>query len=296
LEATAVEARGRISPWDLGIWDDAQVAPLARLAALIKDAGAVSGIQIAHAGRKGSLAKPWEGGAALQPGWPLVAPSALAFSPQHPVPRALTKAELREVQRSFVAGARRARDAGFRFLELHAAHGYLFHSFLSPLSNQRTDEYGGSLENRARFLLETAREVRELWPTDRVLAVRVSATDWVQGGWALEDTVELAKLLAREGIDLIDCSSGGSSPAQSVPLDPGYQLPFARAVRREAKLPTAAVGLITQPLQAEEIVASGAADLVLLGRVLLRDPTWPIDAAETLGATAPIPPQYARSY
>jgi NADPH2 dehydrogenase len=227
LEATAVEARGRISPWDLGIWEDAHVPALARLASLIEAHGAVAGIQLAHAGRKGSLDRPWHGGGPLRK---------------------------------------------------------------SPISNQRTDEYGGSLENRARFVLETVRAVREQWSTSRVLAVRVSSADWVPGGRALEDTVELAKLLAREGVDLIDCSSGGTSPAQSVPLDPGYQVPFARAVRREAKIATAAVGLITQPLQAEEIVASGAADLVLLGRA------WPLAAAKALGQTAPVPPPYARAY
>jgi 2,4-dienoyl-CoA reductase-like NADH-dependent reductase (Old Yellow Enzyme family) len=298
-EATAVEARGRISAFDLGLWHDGQIAPLARLASLLEDHGAVAGIQLAHAGRKGSLKRPWDGGQPLRAdegGWPLVGPSALPFSASHPVPHALTVEELREVRRSFAQATVRAREAGFRFLELHAAHGYLLHSFLSPLSNQRTDGYGGSFENRVRFVLETVQDVREHWPSSHVLAVRVSATDWAEGGWTLEETVELSKLLARQGVDLIDCSSGGSSATAVVPVEPGYQVPFARAVRSEAKLATAAVGLITTPEQADEIVRSGAADLVLLGRELLRDPTWPLSAAKTLGQTAPIPPAYARAY
>ncbi len=299
LEATAVEARGRISAHDLGIWDDTHVPALARLASLIEKAGAVAGIQIAHAGRKASTARPWDGGQPLhadEGGWPVVGPSAIAFSPRSPVPQALSIDGLRAVQQSFVQAAERARSAGFRYLELHAAHGYLLHSFLSPLSNQRTDEYGGALENRLRCLLETARAVRKVWPSSHVLAVRVSASDWVHGGWALEDTVALAKQLAALGVDLIDASSGGTSPSAAVPAEPGYQVPFARAVRREAKIATAAVGLITQPQQAEEIIASGAADLVLLGRALLREPAWPLSAAKALGQQAHVPPQYARAY
>ncbi|HEY6876372.1 MAG TPA: NADH:flavin oxidoreductase/NADH oxidase [Polyangiales bacterium] len=296
LEATAVEARGRISGHDLGLWTDAQVAPLAQLAALIEELGAVAGIQLAHAGRKGSLHRPWDGGRPLQNGWPVVAPSALAFAPHSPVPHALSATELGTVRRSFTQAAVRARDAGFRLLELHAAHGYLLHSFLSPLSNQRGDDYGGSFDNRVRFLLETVQEVREVWPTSRVLAVRVSATDWVEGGWTLAETVELSKLLAAAGVDLIDCSSGGSAARAVVPLEPGYQVPFARAVKRDAGVATAAVGLITQPTQADEIVRSGAADLVLLGRVLLREPNWPLAAARALGQPGPVPPPYARAY
>ncbi|MET0283136.1 MAG: NADH:flavin oxidoreductase/NADH oxidase, partial [Polyangiales bacterium] len=246
LEATAVEARGRISAHDLGLWSEDQVAPLARLAALIESHGAVAGIQLAHAGRKGSLQRPWDGGQPLhddEGGWPLVAPSALSFSPRSPVPHALSLGELREIQRSFARSALRARDAGFRFVELHAAHGYLLHSFLSPLSNQRTDAYGGSFDNRVRFLLETVQEVRELWPSSRVLAVRVSASDWVEGGWSLADTVELSKRLATLGVDLVDCSSGGTSATATPPLEPGYQVPFARAVKRDARIASAAVGL-----------------------------------------------------
>jgi 2,4-dienoyl-CoA reductase-like NADH-dependent reductase (Old Yellow Enzyme family) len=295
LEATAVEARGRISPYDLGLWSDTQVAPLARLARLIESHGAVAGIQIAHAGRKASLQRPWDGGQPLfEHGWPVVAPSALPFSPRHPVPHALSLQELTDIRQAFVQSALRAREAGFRFLELHAAHGYLLHSFLSPLSNQRADAYGGSFENRVRLLREVVREVREHWP--RALAVRLSCTDWVEGGWTLADSVELSKLLVADGADLIDCSSGGTSPSAVVPQDPGYQVPFARAVKRDAKVPTAAVGLITQPAQAEEIIASGAADLVLLGRALLREPAWPLAAAKSLGQPAPIPPAYARAY
>jgi 2,4-dienoyl-CoA reductase-like NADH-dependent reductase (Old Yellow Enzyme family) len=299
VEATAVEARGRISPADLGLWEDSQIAPLARIVTFLEAHGAVAGIQIAHAGRKGATSPPFVGGKPLsdaEGGYDLVAPSALPFTDKQRVPAALDATGLSTIRAAFRAAALRARTAGFRLLELHAAHGYLLHSFLSPLSNQRSDAYGGSFENRIRFVQEVVREVRDVWPTDRVLAVRVSATDWVEGGWTAEETVSLARELAREGVDLIDCSSGGSAPRAAIPATPGYQVGFAEAVRREAGIASAAVGLITTPEQAEAIVAQGQADLVLLGRVLLREPYWPLHAARTLGATPTPPPQYARAF
>jgi 2,4-dienoyl-CoA reductase-like NADH-dependent reductase (Old Yellow Enzyme family) len=299
VEATAVEARGRISPADLGLWEDAQIEPLARIAKLLEQHGAVPAIQIAHAGRKAGTEVPWRGGRPLaEQDWAFgcVGPSALPFTPEHRVPTALSPSELGEVRDAFGRAAVRAKDAGFRLLELHAAHGYLLHSFLSPLSNQRTDAYGGSFAGRTRFLLETTRTVRELWPRDRVLAVRLSCTDWVEGGWTVDDTVELAKLLQAEGVDLIDCSSGGSSPKVRVQTAPGYQVQFAEAVKRATSLPTAAVGLITDAAQADAIIREGRADLVLLGRALLREPHWPLHAARALGRTAHVPSQYARAF
>jgi 2,4-dienoyl-CoA reductase-like NADH-dependent reductase (Old Yellow Enzyme family) len=298
-EATAVEARGRISRFDLGIWDDAHVAPLSRIARFVEEQGAVAGIQIAHAGRKASLQRPWQGGGPLPldgGGWQVFGPSAVPFAEGYPVPSELSRSQLAEVRQAFGRGAQRARRAGFRFLDLHAAHGYLLHSFLSPLSNRRADEFGGSFENRARFLLEVTREVREHWPSDHVLAVRVSATDWLEGGWTLDETLQLAKTLEREGVDVVDCSSGGSSAAATVPLAPGYQVGFAEAIRRATSLSTAAVGLITTPEEADGIVASGAADLVLLGRELLRHPSWPTDAARALKREIEVPAQYRRAF
>jgi len=299
-EATAVEARGRISPQDLGIWTEEHVEPLARVARAIEQHGAVSGIQIAHAGRKAATARPWDGGKPLSDedgGWPIVGPSELPFADGYHTPHSLTVAEIQEIEEAFVAGAKRALDAGFRVLELHGAHGYLIHSFLSPISNQRNDSYGGSFDNRIRFLIETTRQVRAVWPDDRPLFVRLSATDWVDGGWTLEESVELATRLAGEGVDLIDASSGGSSPRQAVPVGASYQVPLSEAIRRGANLPTAAVGLITEPMQADEIVRNGRADLVLLGRESLRSPYWPIDAARALGHAdlLPRPDQYLRA-
>ena len=298
VEATAVEARGRISPADLGIWEDAQVAPLARLAQVIERNGSVAGIQIAHAGRKAGTAPPFHGGRSLSDadgGWAPVGPSALAFSEKSRTPGALTAEDLAEVRTAFVAGAMRARSAGFRLLEIHAAHGYLLHSFLSPLSNHRGDAYGGSFDNRTRFVLEVVRAVREVWPTDRVLSVRLSSTDWVEGGWTADDTVALSRLLEREGVDIVDCSSGGSVPRAAIPVGPGFQVGFAEAVKRATSLRTAAVGLITTAEQAEAIIADERADFVLLARELLRNPYWPLHAAKTLGQAAPIPPQYDRA-
>lgn len=300
VEASGVEARGRISPQDLGIWKDDHIEPLARVARVIEQNGAVSGIQIAHAGRKASTARPWDGSKPLENeagGWDIVGPSAVPFADGYRTPQALTVAEIQNVQSTFVDGAKRALDAGFRVLELHGAHGYLIHSFLSPISNQRDDSYGGSFDNRIRFLIETTRQVRSVWPDDRPLFVRLSATDWVDGGWTIEESVELSSRLAGEGVDLIDASSGGSSPRQAVPTGASYQVPLAEAIRRQANLPTAAVGLITEPMQADEIVRNGRADLVLLGRESLRNPYWPIDAAISLGHAnlLPRPNQYARA-
>ncbi|MEY4576102.1 MAG: dehydrogenase [Pseudomonadota bacterium] len=298
-EATAVEARGRISRRDLGLWDDTQIEPLARVVRAITDQGAVAGLQLAHAGRKAAMQVPWLGGGPLRRndgGWEVVGPSATAFSETFPVPSELTRSELGQVRDAFTHAAKRALQAGFGFLELHGAHGYLLHSFLSPLSNQRRDEYGGSFDNRIRFLLEVTRAVREVWPTDRVLALRVSATDWLAGGWTPEETVELARRLEREGLDVLDCSSGGTSAAAVIPLEPGYQVGFAHAVKKATKLATAAVGLITDPQHANDIVQAGAADLVLLGRELLRNPYWPLAAARSLQQEVRVPPQYQRAF
>ena len=301
MEATAVEARGRISPHDLGLWDDCQIGALARVVRFGQSQGAAMGVQIAHAGRKAGTAQPWKGGKPLADadgGWQPVGPSPIAVDEAYRVPHELSKAEIQDVQAAFAAAARRAAEAGFDWLEIHGAHGYLIHSFLSPLSNQRTDEYGGSFENRARFALETARAVRLAWPAHLPLTIRLSCTDWLEGGWTLEETVALATLLKQEGLDLIDCSSGGTSARAKVPVGAGYQVPFAEAVRRGAGIATAAVGMITQPMQADEIVRNGRADLVLLGRELLRDAYWPIHAALALGQkeNVRIPEQYLRSY
>lgn len=298
-EASAVEARGRISPNDLGIWKDAHIDALAGVVRKIDEAGAVAGIQIAHAGRKASTARPWDGNHPLsdaEGGWQPIGASPLPFSSGYRTPHEASHHELVQIRGAFVAAARRALSAGFRWLELHAAHGYLLHSFLSPLSNQRTDQYGGSFDNRIRLLLETAVGVREVWPDTLPLAVRLSCSDWVEGGWTLEDSIELSRRLRELGVDLIDCSSGGTSPSAKVPVAPGYQVPFAEAVRKQASIASAAVGLITEPTQAEGIVAEGRADLVLLGRELLRDPYWPLSAAQALGAQPPVPVQYLRAF
>ncbi len=295
-EATAVEARGRITPYDLGIWSDEQVEPLARVTRFIKEHGAVAGIQIAHAGRKAGSKRPWETGEPQRPGWQSVAPSPLAFTPDSRVPHELSKDEIKGIQAAFRDGAQRALAAGFEWLEIHAAHGYLIHSFYSPLSNQRTDEYGGSFENRIRFLLETVRVIRPVWPERLPLTVRISGTDWVDGGWTVADSVELARQLKTEGVDLVDCSSGGAAPNAKVPTGPGYQVHIAEAVRHGAGIQTAAVGLITTPAQADEIIRNEQADLVLLGREMLRDPHWALHAAQALGQPAPVPSQYLRAF
>lgn len=302
-EATAVEPRGRISPQDLGIWSDAHIAGLRRVTAFIESHGAVPGIQIAHAGRKAGTRRPWEGRDPLsdaEGGWLPVAPSPLAFNATYRVPHELETAELAQIREAFADAARRAREAGFRFVEIHAAHGYLLHNFLSPLTNHRTDSYGGSFENRIRFPLEVVRAVRQAWGEDLPLAVRISASDWYEGGWTVEDSVEFSKHMKAAGVDLVDCSSGGSVPEQKITATAGYQVPFAEAVRHEAAIPTAAVGLITTPEQAQAVIAEGRADVVLLGREMLRDPYWPIRAAITLkqpfGAAIAPPPQYERGY
>lgn len=299
VEAAAVEARGRISPQDLGLWNDAQVAPLARSAAFMREQGAVAGIQLAHAGRKASTYRPWSGEGRVsveQGGWDdVIAPSAVRFSDTYPLPRAMTLAEIEAVRAAFVDATRRAASAGFEFLELHAAHGYLLHEFLSPLANQRTDGYGGSRENRMRLTLEVARDVREAWPANLPLSVRLSGTDWVPGGWTIEDSVALARELRALGVDIIDASSGGASTAQQIPLGPGYQVPLAEQLRREAEVPVIAVGLITEARQAEAILEARQADLIALARELLRDPYWPLHAAAELGVDLAWPDQYARA-
>ncbi len=299
-EATAVEARGRISPNDLGIWSDDHVPSLARIAGFIKSQGAVAGIQIAHAGRKASVNRPWDGGGPIEAGdprsWPVIGPSPLPFADGYLVPHELSLVEITQVQAAFRTAAERAVAAGFEWLEIHGAHGYLVHNFLSQLSNRREDQYGGSRENRARFLLETVRAVREVWPERLPLAVRLSCTEWVEDGWSLDDTIALAKALKPEGVDLIDCSSGGNLPKAPVPTGAGYQIPLSEAVRRQAQIPTATVGLISSPTHADEILRNGRADLVLLGRESLRNPNWPLFAAQALKQALPTPPQYLRAF
>jgi 2,4-dienoyl-CoA reductase-like NADH-dependent reductase (Old Yellow Enzyme family) len=298
VEATAVRPDGRISPDDSGIWSDEHVRAFARITAFVKEHGAVPGIQLAHAGRKASTAPPWRGEGPVGPengGWQPVAPSPIAFGEGYPVPREMSRADVEAVRGDFAAAARRAAAAGFEVVELHMAHGYLLHEFLSPLANQRLDDYGGRLENRMRLPVEVATDVRAAWPGHLPLLVRVSATDWVDGGWDLPNTVELARRLKGVGVDLVDCSSGGIVPGVRVPVGPGYQVPFAAAVRSEAGIATGAVGMITQPAQAEEIVATGKADAVLLAREMLRDPYWPLHAASALGVEAPWPVQYLRA-
>jgi 2,4-dienoyl-CoA reductase-like NADH-dependent reductase (Old Yellow Enzyme family) len=301
-EATAVSPEGRITPGDAGLWADKHLEPLMRINRFIKSQGAVPGVQLAHAGRKASAARPWDGGKHLADdaaGWPVIAPSALAFgAPLTKVPTEMTEADIVRVQADFVSAARRAHAAGYEWLELHSAHGYLSHQFLSPHSNLRTDRYGGSFDNRCRFLLETTRAVRAVWPEAWPLTVRLSCTDWTEVGWNIEDSVELSRRLKTEGVDLIDCSSGGAVAVAKVPVGSGYQVPFAERIRREAGIATAAVGLITEAVQADEIVRDGRADLVFLARELLRDPYWPLHAAHRLGQSAALVPpvQYARAF
>ena len=295
-EATAVVPEGRISPADTGIWDDEQQQAWARIVSFIHGQGATAGIQLAHAGRKASSKAPWEGRGLVadeEGGWEPVAPSAVAF-PGLREPRALDAAGIARVVSAFGDAAARSVAAGFDVLELHAAHGYLLHEFLSPLSNQRDDEYGGSFENRARLLLEVVAEVRRRVPASVPVVVRISATDWHEDGWTADDSVRLGSLLADAGVDLVDVSSGGNAIVD-IPVEPGYQVPFARRIRAEAGIPTGAVGLITEPKQAEEIVADGSADVVLLARALLRDPHWALRAAHDLGVEPDWPKQYLRA-
>jgi 2,4-dienoyl-CoA reductase-like NADH-dependent reductase (Old Yellow Enzyme family) len=297
-EATAVSPEGRISPQDTGIWSDAHTQAWASIAEFVRAQGALPGIQLAHAGRKASTQRPWEGHGYVDPtdgGWQTVAPSALAFG-DWPAPTALDAAGLAGVRDDFVAAARRALAAGFEIVEIHAAHGYLLHQFLSPLSNQRDDEHGGALDNRVRFPLEVVAAVREVWPDELPLTVRISATDWVDGGWSVDESVVLATRLRDLGVDLVDVSSAGLSPDQKIEVGPGYQVPFAARIRAEAGVPTGAVGIITEPKQAEEILVSGEADVVLLARQLLREPYWPLRAAAELGVELDYwPPQYLRA-
>jgi len=297
-EAAAVLPEGRISPEDLGLWNNAQAEGLARIVHFIASQGAVPGIQLAHAGRKASNPAPWKGSGSLSPsqgGWTPAAPSALPFDEGWTVPTALDEPGILAVIEAFMDAARRAVAAGFRVIEVHAAHGYLLHQFLSPLSNHRTDAYGGSFENRTRLVREVVGALRQILPEELPLLVRISATDWVEGGWTLDQSVALAKELKALGVDLVDCSSGGLAPRAEIPLGPGYQVPFAARIRAEADLPTGAVGLITDPEQAEAILAQASADLVLLGRELLRDPRWPLRAAKALGAEVPWPASYLRA-
>jgi 2,4-dienoyl-CoA reductase-like NADH-dependent reductase (Old Yellow Enzyme family) len=297
-EATAVTPEGRISAGDLGLWTDEQIAPLGRIAAFIEAQGAVPGIQLAHAGRKASLTEPWNGDTQLpaeQGGWAMVAPSAIAYAADRATPRALTVAEIQELVRAFGTAARRALQAGFKVVELHGAHGYLINEFLSPLSNTRTDEYGGTYENRIRFLLEIIQEVRKVWPSDHPLFLRISVSDWHPDGWTVDDSVRLVPIVKELGVDLIDCSSGGNVADVKIPAAPGYQVPFAAAVRA-AGIPTGAVGIIVKAQQAEEILEAGHADMIFIAREFLRDPYFPLHAAADLDDDAlPWPVQYERA-
>ena len=297
-EVNHVEPRGRITPGCLGLWNDEQRDALARIVRFVKAQGAVAGIQIGHAGRKGSCARPWEGGKGLakgEGGWDPIAPSAIPFDDGFPMPLEMDAAMIAATQKMFAENVRRAREAGFDIVEIHSAHGYLSHEFLSPLSNRRTDSYGGSFENRTRFLLEVVDAARAEWPDDKPMFVRISCTDWVEGGWDLEQSVKLAQLLKAGGkVDLIDCSSGGLSPLQKIPLHPGYQVPFAAAVRSRAGMPTGAVGLINAPDLAEQIVANGQADIIIMARAFLNDPYWPLHAAKALKHKLAWPKQYER--
>ena len=298
-EAAAVLPEGRISPQDLGIWKDDHIEPLARIVRFIHQQGSVAGMQLAHAGRKASTFRPWEGYGTVPEsdgGWiNVVAPSALPFADHYPMPQALSIDGIKNIVSAFAAAARRACEAGFRVIEIHAAHGYLNHEFLSPLSNQRTDAYGGSFENRTRILREIVAAVRDSWPERAPLFVRISATDWTDGGWDIQQSVELARQLKKLGADLIDCSSGGNVSQATIPVGPGYQTPFAERIRREANILTGAVGMITSPIQAEHILGTGQADAVIIARELLRDPYWPLRAARELGQPVSWPVQYLRS-
>jgi 2,4-dienoyl-CoA reductase-like NADH-dependent reductase (Old Yellow Enzyme family) len=299
-EAAAVSPEGRITPSDLGIWSEQHIPQLARITKFLREHGSVPAVQLAHAGRKASMTKPWERPAHTvapsEGGWGnVMGPSAERFAPEYPLPHEMDRAAMDKVVADFVAAAKRAERAGFLLAEVHAAHGYLAHEFLSPLSNRRSDEYGGSLENRARFPLEIVRAVRAAFPERLPVWVRISAIDWVDGGLTIDDSVAFAKLLKQEGVDLIDVSSGGNDPRQKIEVGPGYQVPFAERIRREAGIATGAVGMITEPQQAEAILREGQADVVLLAREFLRDPYWPIHAAEALAAAISWPVQYERA-
>jgi 2,4-dienoyl-CoA reductase-like NADH-dependent reductase (Old Yellow Enzyme family) len=295
-EATAVEPRGRISPQDLGVWRDEHIAGLKRVADFIRSQGSIPGIQLAHAGRKASTARPWDGGGPLDPtsdGWLVVGPSPIPFDDGYPVPEPLTSAGIADLTEAFTQAARRALDAGFQVVEVHAAHGYLLHEFLSPVSNTRTDGYGGAFEKRARIVREIVRSIRTVWPEALPLFLRISATDWLDDtAWNIEQSVALCRILQGEGVDLIDCSSGGLVPYAKVPTGPGFQVPFAGRIRKDVGILTGAMGLITSGAQAEMILKNGQADMILLARQFLRDPYWPLHAAVELGGNATWPVQY----
>jgi 2,4-dienoyl-CoA reductase-like NADH-dependent reductase (Old Yellow Enzyme family) len=297
-EATAVTAEGRISPQDLGLWKDAHAEPLARIARFVREQGAFPGIQLAHAGRKASTRPPWDSPPGIPEsdgGWTPLAPSAIAFSETYPAPAALDENEIHAVVKAFADSAARALAAGFLVVEIHAAHGYLIHEFLSPVSNKRTDQYGGSLENRTRVLREVVSAVRGVWPENYPLFVRISATDWIEHGWDLDQSIELARQLRPLGVDVIDCSSGGIAPGIRIPVAPGYQVPFASEIRGETGILTAAVGMITEPEQAETILREGQADLIVMAREFLRQPYWPMQVAHDLEFPLSWPVQYLRA-
>ena len=298
-EATAVLPEGRISPQDLGIWADGHIEMLSRIVSFIHEQGSIAGMQLAHAGRKASTRRPWEGQGKIpesEGGWKkVVAPSASAFTDNYPMPQALTSDGIQEVVAGFAAAARRACQAGFRVLEIHAAHGYLIHEFLSPLSNKRADDYGGSFENRIRLCREIVAAVRSTWPKELPLFMRISATDWINGGWNIDESVKLAAQLKLMGVDLIDCSSGGNVPHATIPVGPGYQTGFAERIRREADIMTGAVGMITSPVQAEHIIRTEQADAVIMAREFLRDPYWPLRAGRELDEQIAWPVQYLRA-
>ena len=297
-EATGVSAEGRISPGDTGLWNGAQVDAFRRITAFISARGSVPGLQLAHAGRKASTHVPWKGGrllTAAEGAWTTLAPSAVRFDDGYSTPKEMTPSDMDRVTAEFAAAARRAAEAGFEVVEVHAAHGYLLHEFLSPLSNRRTDSFGGPLVNRMRFPLRVAGAVREAFPADRPVFARISATDWADGGWDLAQSTVFARCLKELGVDLVDCSSGGLVPYAKVAVGPGYQVPFAEAIRRDAGIATAAVGMITEAVQAEEIVSSGKADAILMARAFLRDPYWPLHAAKELGAVVDWPVPYGRA-
>lgn len=298
-EATAVSPEGRISPSDAGIWSDAHVEAYKKITKFIKENGAIAGIQLAHAGRKASTAEPWNGGKIVDEGyggWEVLAPSAIQFADDYPNPREMTKADIEKATDDFIEAAKRAVESGFEVVEIHAAHGYLFHEFLSPITNKRTDEYGGNLENRMRFPLEVARKVRETVPENLPVFVRISATDWTENGWDLAQSIEFCKELKNIGIDLIDCSSGGNVLDAKIEIKPGYQVQFAAEIRKQADISTGAVGLITEAKQAEEILQSGEADAILMAREFLREPYFPFAAAKELGEDLDyVPKQYGRA-
>ncbi len=297
-EAAAVSPEGRISPQDLGVWSEQHFEPLERIARVVRAQGAIPGIQLAHAGRKASVYRPWSGQGSIpksEGGWQTVGPSPVSFGRGYATPEELSLDRIPALEQAFATAANRAHAAGFRTIELHAAHGYLIHQFLSPLSNRRADAYGGSFDNRTRFLRDCVAAMRKVLPDHCPLFVRVSATDWTDGGWDLEQSIELSRRLKSLGVDAIDCSSGGNVEDAKIPIGPGYQVPFARRIRREAGVATAAVGMISAPAQADQIIRNGEADMVLLARELLRDPYWPLRAARELGQSTPWPAQYLRA-